>query len=349
MAPPDAVSAYLGEGGDPAALAPELFERGWVNPTSSVVVTDIDGDADLDLVAGITGATGAQGLADSGSVYLWRCQSGSYLRTEIAPAQQDSPFPALREARDLTGDGVPEVVVAYPVCGAHTCFSQFAIFQWDGSVMVDRFQGRSDDMPSPEIEFLADRPDLPAAIEITATGIASVGAGPYRVWSRRWNWDPAAGAFLPGEDVVEAPRYRIHVLHDADDAYLRGDLTTALELYRRAIEDDGLLDWPLPGDRRGELAAYAAFRRVLALLAVGDVGGAQVEVGSRLAASDATTAAYAALAHEVLAGYAGDVDQACAAAASIAAEHAETLLAPLDFGYANRTYAVEDICPVGGG
>ncbi len=180
MAPADAVSAYLEAGGDPTALAASLFDLGWGSPNSTVVWTDIDGDGHLDFAAGLTGAPDAQGIAEDGSVYLWRCQDGAYLQAEVAPPRPDFGPPAIHEARDLTVDGLPELIVAYPLCGAHTCFAQFAVYQWDGAEMVDQFQGASDDMPFPELVIEADDPSSPAAIEITATGIGSVGAGPFR-------------------------------------------------------------------------------------------------------------------------------------------------------------------------
>jgi hypothetical protein len=167
--------------------------------------------------------------------------------------------------------------------------------------MVDRFQGASDDMPFPELVIEANDPSSPAAIRITATGIGSVGAGPYRTWSRTWTWDGDARAFVPGEPVIEAPRFRIHAIHDADDAYLRGDQPAALALDQRAIDDDTLLDWPAVGARRQELAAYAAFRRVLSFLAAGDAANAQAEV-DKMAQGDGASAEPAELARRLLAG-----------------------------------------------
>jgi hypothetical protein len=163
------------------------------------------------------------------------------------------------------------------------------------------------------------------------------------MWSRTWTWDGEARTFVPGDPVLEAPRFRIHAIHDADDAYLRGDLAAAVELYQRAIDDDALLDWPAAGARRQELAAYAAFRRVLSFLAAGAAPNAQAEVDKMALGAGA----YAELARRLLAGYAdAGLREACAAVASFARERPDAVLAPLDFGYANRTYTAEDICPM---
>ena len=347
MTPADSVSAYLDAGGDPTALAASLFDRGWISPTSIAVWTDIDNDGDLDFSAGLTGPPDAQGIALSGSVILWRCQGGSYLRSEIASARPDFGLPALREAQDLTGDGTPELLVAYPLCGAHSCFAQFAVFQWDGPAMADRFKGVSDDMPYPELSIEPGGPGAPAAIKVTATGIGSVGAGPYRIWSRTWRWEAAAQSFLSGEPVVEAPRYRIHALYDADDAFANGDTSTALSLYLRVIEDDSLLDWQTTGERRSELAAYAAYRRVLAFLMSGDEAGAQAEIDLRLEGLSGPAKAYAELAGLLFAADpARSLPEACTDVRRYVEQNSQAILDPLDHGYANRTYLAADICPM---
>jgi hypothetical protein len=346
LPPADAVSLYLDGGGDPAALAAALYDRGWVSPTSKVVWTDIDGDGGLDFAAGLTAGPGAQGITHAGSVFVWQCRGGRYDRSEVAPSRPGFSPPALREARDVTGDRIAELIVAYPVCGAHTCFAQFGVFQPDGAMWIDRFQGASDDMPSPELSVQVVEPGSAEILRITATGSGSVGAGPYRVWSRAWSWDPEVPAFIPDRPEVEEPRFRIHALHDADDALLRGELAVALALYERVIEDDQLLDWPSAGDRRPEVAAYAAYRRVLTLLLDGDPGQAQGELNRRLTGAEPAEVAYGELARRLIAAHAGGtLAEACRSASSFVGENSEAMLAPLDFGYANRAYTASDICP----
>jgi hypothetical protein len=346
MVPADAVSSYLDAGGDPTILAAAVFDRGWVTPASTAVWTDIDGDTDLDFAVGLNGAPDAEGALRDGGVYLWRCVDGAYLRSEVAPQRPEYGPPAIHQARDLTADGLPDLIVAHPLCGAHTCFAQYAVLQWDGAGMVNRFLDATDDMPTPELVVEADDPRTPVTIEISATGIGSVGAGPYRVWSRTWTWGGEARAFVPGEIEVEPPRFRIHAVHEADDALRRGDSATALALYLRVIEDDGLLDWPAAGDRRQELAAYAGFRRVLAFLADDDTLNAQVELDRWPAGEGTSAEAYSELARRLLTAYpAAGLEAGCTAATAFALENSEALLAPLDFGYANRAYAAEDICP----
>jgi hypothetical protein len=206
LAPADAVSRYLDQGGDPAAAIAGLVGLGWVSSSSKAVWTDLDGDESLDLVAGLVSDPDDPATPAAGGVFAWQCRGGGYVRTEFAPPRAGYEPPALREARDLTGDGVAELVVAYPSCGAHTCFAQFAVYLWDGTSWVDRFRGASDDIPTPELSIETGNPSAPSTLEITATGIGSVGAGPFRSWSRSWSWDDPAQVFVAGPAVLEPPR-----------------------------------------------------------------------------------------------------------------------------------------------
>ena len=346
MDPAAAVSSYLDAGGDPGTLAAALYDRGWVTPRSGFVRTDLDGDGDVDLAVGLIETPGSDGLALLGSIFLWRCEGGRHRLTEIAPLRPDFGLPALMDARDFTGDGLPELVVVHPLCGAHTCSAQYAVYQWDGTAMADRFLGDSTDLPSPEWVVHDQGPQRPSVIEITAQGIASVGAGPYRIWSRSWTWDPARPGFIPTAEWIEPPRFRIHALYDADDAFEDGDLLAAQSVYERVINDDTLLDWPAPGERRQELAAYAAYRRVLAFLAAGEASTARAEREERLRGLVGPAAVYAELADLLLAaGPTQGLARACADVRRFVLENREPVLGPLDHGYANRTTSADDICP----
>jgi hypothetical protein len=44
-------------------------------------------------------------------------------------------------------------------------------------------------------------------------------------------------------------------------------------------------------------------------------------------------------------GATGDVEQGCLAARAFAEAHADEVVTPLHFGYANRTLAPADLCP----
>lgn len=334
----EAITRFLNGGGDPSVLASSLYELGWAASGSAFVDADLNRDGAHEIAVGLAGPPGG--------IYLWRCRDGSYVPIQIL-AGREPPFgpPALESAVDLTGDSLPELVAFHPLCGAHTCFAQYTVLQWDEDRVVDLLRGQTDDLPSPEWSAHPASPGEPSRLSITAMGIGSVGAGPYRRTTRTWNWDETQSVFLPTGDTFEAPRFRIHALHDADAALEAGDLEQSLELYQAIIADDDLLDWPAAGDGRSALAAYAAYRSILTHLAAGSPEEARAQFEAALAETDEAAAPYAALADLLLARFPeAGLEAACAAVRQRVEEDPALYLAPLDFGYANRQYAVADIC-----
>lgn len=336
--PVEAITSFLNAGGDPTALAATLHDLNWITPRSAFVLADLDGDGLRDLAVGLTGPPGG--------ISVWRCQKGAYLPSVVlAPRGQPYGQPILERAIDLTGDRIPELVVFDPLCGAHTCHARYAILRWDQGAFLDVLRGSTEDLPTPRFSAEIDGPGKPSKILITAEGIASVGAGPYRRTTRAWSWDDARSAFLPAADTLEPPRYRIHLIHDADAALEAGEPEQAMSLFQKAIEDDGLMDWP-SSDSRAALTAYAAYRMVLAHLALDSPTEAEAVLDTYLAGASDPGAPFASLARLLLTGFAGaSLPAACDTVRETAEQDPDSVLAALDYGYANRTYTVDDLCP----
>lgn len=341
LAPVDAISAFLDSGGSPLDLGPALIENGWIPQGSAIIFTDLDGDSDPDLALGLVSPP------PGGSLVVWRCDRGIFAHETLVGQGGGYGPPVVLEAVDLTGDGVADLVVDLPECGAHTCVPhpQVIVSGEDGprSFAISP----TDDLPSPEFEVRPAVPDRPGGIEIIAHGANSVGAGPYRKRTRSWAWDSEVPGFSVGGTTIEAPRFRIHLIHDADEAFLQADPATALEAYQRSIVDDGLLDWPSPGELRDALAGYAAYRRMLVFLAANDLASAQQEFEQRLRQASPEAAPFADLATALLAAFS---DAGLAAGCREVIARVETdptlYLTALNQGYVNRTYSPRDVCPV---
>jgi hypothetical protein len=201
----------------------------------------------------------------------------------------------------------------------------------------------SDDLPYPEVNHAAG-----GSVDITATGIASVGAGPFRRLTRSWEWDPAGQGFRLVSEQVEPPRYRIHVALDADAAALAGDLRQALDLYHRVALDDSLLDWVDPATEQANLIGYAMFRVVLTYLQMNDEGDAQKAywILQNRYPSGSIGHAYARMAQAFWEAYTAsdDLELGCQAARDFAEAHMDEVVTTLYFGYANPEYSAADLC-----
>ena len=348
------ILAYLNAGGFVSSLLDHIQASNSTEPsTKAGEILDLNEDGLEDLALVLTQAPSEQTPLPSGSLLIFLCSDEAFRAAYITSPASEAGLPKLHAARDFTGDGRPELLTLWESCGAHTCFAQAEILKWTGSGFENLWQGRSNDLPSPDIELQGPLADGSTAISITARGIGSAGAGPYREIRRTWTWHPDSGRFELSEETLAEPKYRIHVLHDADQAALEGDYETAAAGYRRVMEDGTLDDWASGEDGRAALRAYAAFRQIVLDVRKGNTANAETGIDFLRAAypPESPHHAYVGLMERFWETYQieGDLKEACLAAQSYALHNPEGILEPLYYGYANRTYLAADICPFDNG
>lgn len=337
---------FLNEGGSVADA--RIAVRNWNNsdPQATAVVTaDLDGDGWLDVVAAVR-ISDAMPLESR--IYTYQCRDDHYDLTYSSPALLGSHPADLHTTADFSGDGFPDVLGLTESCGAHTCSLMPTLLVWSRGSLSDRWTEATDDLPSPHLDILNPEGSQPS-IAITATGIQSAGAGPFRSFRREYSWDEAAATMTAQREIVLPATYRIHMLLDGDEAYDQGDLTTALQAYQRVVEDPALDDWIQGEDGYQRLSAYALFRSILVHLRRGeaDLAGSAFQLLQE---------AYTAGAGRPFADMAGkfwdaflengELNAGCLAAQTYAEQHPEDILDPLYYGYANPAYTVSDICPL---
>jgi hypothetical protein len=342
---PDDVIQYLNSGGkiatmygilEAAGMAPSE-DRGWVED-------DFTGDGFDDIAITLIDPE-TQDIFPAGTLILARCSESHYELSFQAPVLNGWSAPKIVSFEDLNGDRVSDLLIGRDSCGAHTCFTQLKALLWDGETLENRMQGTSEDMPSPSIEVDPGT----QTITVTAEGIGSVGAGPFRRYLRQWTWDPDQKLFLPSPDTFLPSNFRIHTLQDADRAAINGDYEEAIDLYNKVIWDDSLQDYMDPTIERPQLAAYASFRLMLTYLLMDQFDQAEAEHTSILSDYPPGSAAsdYAQLAEAFWSEYmtSSEIESACLAAQNFADTHRDTILDTLYYGYANPSYEAIDICP----
>ncbi len=345
------ILAYLNAGGFVSSLLDHVQATNSIDPSAKVgEILDLNGDGFEDLALTLIEAPSELSPAPSGSLLIFLCAEETFRVVYVTSPASEAGRPKLQGARDFTGDGRPELLTLWESCGAHTCFAQAEILKWDGSGFDNLWQGRSDDLPSPDIELQGPLADGSTAIVITARGIGSAGAGPYREIQRTWNWLGESGHFEVSAETLSGPKYRIHMLHDADQAALEGDYETAAIGYLRVMEDGSLDDGSAGEDGRAALRAYAAFRQIVLDVRIGNTANAEAGMLFLQAAypPESPHHAYAELAENFWEAYqiSGDSREACLAAQMYALNNPDAVLEPLYYGYANRTYLAVDICPL---
>jgi hypothetical protein len=356
--PAQAVQAaldFLNAGGSADSLSGLLLAAGRAPSRGQPVLPlDINGDAWLDLAAAFVDPFNPQASAHArlrplpqpparGLVALYLCQGTRYVPA-VPLLEAPDAAPLLHLAGDLTGDGVPDLVLGWETCGAHTCYQELEAVMAAESKLVRAPLDPTLDLPYPALRLLPD-----SHLAVTGTGIASAGAGPYRQLTREWSWSEEQQAFVVASEALEAPRFRIHALLDGEAAARGGDWVKALELYHRVILDDSLLDWADAAVERANLSGYGMYRSVVAYASLGDQGDARVAYGilQNQYLDGSTGRAYAELATAFWDAYslADEVETGCRAARAFAEAHRAQVLDPLSFGYANPAFTPADVCP----
>lgn len=345
---PGRLKEYLNLGGSLQDLQAALAKAGLLPQEGlGFVQSDFDGDGYLEAAFGFARSEQNQGQA--GFLHFFLCRE-SHFELQSLPGRSISGASAvIHAAEDFDGDGSVDLLVTWQQCGAHTCFVHTALMMWRAGEMQNRLEGTSDDLASPEIQLVEPRQAGAIAIQITAQGVASAGAGPPRRVRRTWRWNPSDSTYKPEPDTLLPSNFRIHVLHDADAAARAGDFESALAGYLRVIVDDELEEWGALQQSRESLTAFAAFRRLHTLLILDDREGAAAALDTlRLDVPEgAPGSEYLELAEIFWGAFqsVGDVDEACSTALEQVTANPSRYLDPLYYGYANPVYETEDLCP----
>jgi len=308
---------------------------------------EVNGDGEVDLALALS-ALDLDNTVSYSLVLVIECESD---RCEIAHQQvydDAAASPPHLSAKDLDGDSKTDLLVSSRHCGAHTCFLEVEALAWREGGMRDLFTGPTDDLPNPEFRLYGPLVNGRLMIEITATGIGSAGAGPFRQFTRTWSWSDEQDLFVKAMDVYQDPEYRIHQIHVADELFASDDLEAANEAFLKVVQDDELSDWISGG---ANLSAYAYYRIGLITLLLDGEAKTQNPFAQLQSAHPPGTegSAYSDLAGVFWETFSEGQDwsSACRAAIEYARENSQTIIEPLYYGYANKTYTAEDMCPYG--
>ncbi len=341
-----ALTEYLNKGGSLDELEIKIEELALlIQETPSVIEGDFNGDGFYDLVVSVL-LPSEDVYPISGQSLVFLCQGASYELIYSTPQTTQIGVPRFYTVEDLTNDGLLDIILGIENCGAHTCFTHIEALTWTGETFENRLQGSSDDLPTPLIEINKN----PTEIVVTGEGVASVGAGPNRGVERHWVWDDSLQSFIPSEDILLPSSYRIHAIHDSDQALEMGEIMAAIEGYNNVRDNDQLLDWVDPERERAILSAYAGFKLIVAHLMDDDQIAAETSLEElRVQFPEGKIgAAFTSMAEVFWAEFllTNDVEASCMSASNYAEEHPADITEILYFGYANPSYAAEDLCQV---
>ena len=251
----------------------------------------------------------------------------------------------LLATQDINADGLTDVVWTDTVCGPNSCFVTVHVRSWDGIEWRDWTKGTIT-MAGASVSLTpSDKPGRPNEIRLIGGQYAGAGAGPQRARLAVWASTDGAPYALSSERMMPS-LCLYHTVVDANHAMTSEMyLEKAQWLYTDAAENQNLQACGERSNELAELRSFALFR--LALIAgyesKPELAAERVE---RLA-STYERQIYAEVGVRWLAAYrqSGDAKTACEAVNNFAEANPEVVNLLAEYGYANPTFAAEDVCP----
>ncbi len=344
LPPPDLLDStiitFLNAGGALPTLERAL--RGWG------VITAESGAvrADLDLTGeGVPEVILSYRSGDEGALLILGCVGGRVIDRYRAALTETPPI--ILSADDATVNGARDLFFIARTCRTAdgACGYRAQMATWDAGRA--RFVNLiSDPLFSQDIPALEDADgDRIAEIVVRFTATGDARTGPLRTGTTFWDWDGMS--YRRALTRLDPPRYRIHVLHEADAAFEARLYEDAITLYLRAADVPSLESW-MPDDP-DTLRAYALYRLLMTYAVSSDPRAAGVITRLREAYPDPTFApSYVALADAFWEAFqATRTPQAACAAARAAAETRLDAVGLLNrYGSESPVYTVFALCPV---
>jgi len=361
----------------------KVFDSGYeLKKEAQVLVTDVTGDTTPDVLVELVvdysevgGALFVFGCREESFETLYRRGIGGAQHRPLGPED------GIVTVRDMNADGVPEVVMAEVtnVSARGYVTREFQIMEWDGSHFAYLIPPPADlDYPA----SAASSFDRAGTIQdVEGDGLLELllpqaivpeypDSGPQRMRTDIWGWNGDSFGLTRWE--YEEPTHRFQAVQDGDQAAVFGEFDRALSLYRHAIYDPELLSWsqgrwwpdnwyrlsqggatPTPDPNEPpRLRAYARYRILLLHAARGYLPEARIvyDTLEQMFPAGSPGHPYAQLAAAFWNSFqAGQrMDEGCHGAIEYAEAHPEEILEPLGsgfYGWFNRDYVPEDICP----
>jgi hypothetical protein len=351
---PQAIRAYLTQGGTTANLLSILRSASSINEQwGGVFSIDLSGDGEPETIVSIIDPFSAdQATGPSGLVLIYGCENRQVAQWYSNIAARPNPLARIVQTGNfIAAPRGNQIAVQTESCGASTCFSRFDVLGWNGQAMVSLL-AEPLELPSAQYQLVQADGDTPIEIEARKGVIGSIGAGPQRTEKQLWDWNGAQ--YVKIKSDLSPIEYRIHAIYEADDAFLAGDYQKAIDWYSRAFTDDTLKDWLTEigyakAHDRDTLKAYARFRLLLIGLLRGDANASDQLAALTVEYPDGSTVYQTTQMAQLL----WDKYQAtqnwaetCTAVNMFANEEYQIVDDLGLFGYANRMYTSDDMCPL---
>jgi len=341
------IMRFLNDGGSIETLNRTLRDRWQIVRDEDTLRADIDftGEGTGDVLISYLNPDARATLLILG------CVEGEYRVLYDFEAQDDTPI-TLIGLGDMNRDLRSDVLFASRVCPLESdtedtqdedCELRTRLIAWQANEyrFADILDAEVLSINPPQVNDIDA--DQVSELVVRLENRGNTSTGPLRTGLHIYDWN--GEAYVLSVIQLDAPRYRIQVLFEADRAVRERNLRDALPLYEQALSPDSdLRAWF--NDEAAPLRAYALYRLMIAQIAAQSAQQTQTYQTLITEYPDAESAPiYVGMARAFLESYqtSGNPSAACEAALALADESALALLNR--YGTRNPTYALPDLCP----
>jgi len=332
----DAVARFLSDGGTVDNLEMTLRDRWNILGDQGIVRSDIDltGEGTPEIVLTYT-------TPDEGGVLLIDgCIDGRYLTRYQAALGGDTP--QLLNVGDMNFNGIPELLFTSRDCTAACVYhTQMVTWNPERGRFINLLGGAITSDTIPTVQDIDNDQVSEVIIRFDSSGDAQT--GPLRTGYTVYDWNGIG--YVQSITQLNAPRFRIQVIQEADAAFATENMDDAISLYSLAL-DPSLENWY--NDDATTLYAYALYRLLVAYAFT--ESGQQLDTLQTIQTSfpDPTTAPpYVQMSLDFWDALqvTNNLHSACLKAQETILSHPDALNLLNRYGSRSPTYAAADLCP----
>ncbi|MEZ4670197.1 MAG: hypothetical protein R3E39_20010 [Anaerolineae bacterium] len=337
----EAITSYLNSGGSSLTLSEGL--QNWaIFGDSGQVRADVDftGEGTADVVLSYAAPD------EGGSLLILGCVAGQYQSLYQSITGGTAP-PQIVQITDMNFDGRPDILFDTFSCSAddpQNCSYRTQLITW--STVVGRFVSIlngviSSDTP-PTLSDVDNDNVQEIVVRLTDDGDAA--SGPLRTGVNIYDWNGTN--YTLSIVQLDPPAFQIQVVHEADKAFARQDMDTAISLYQQALTNPALRIWR--NDEVNYLKPYIYYRLVLAFAYTDNKNLLTAYQEAITPYPDANLApVYVSMTNSFWNGFqvTNNLHSACLEVQAIIAQRPEAVGLINGYGSRSPVYTAQDLCP----
>jgi len=249
-------------GGGSISSIEKALKASVIDERSTFQSKDLSGVGTVDWLISYTASN------EMGRLWIIGCADGRYVTRFTLDSQNATP-PQVLWVGDLNRDFAGDVVFARSICEGEACEYETQAIGWDR--LQGRFINRLDQaiigLNLPTMRDIDNDAVTEIVLNLESSGTSAT--GPLRTGLNVYDWNGAV--YTLSIIQLDAPRYRIQVIHEADKAFSKLDMPGALTLFQLALDDPRLESWY--NDESATLLSYALYRMMLVHAYTGNIAG----------------------------------------------------------------------------